>query len=109
MLSVGVLFFDYQQPEQDRLIFHMESDWQPDSEALGTLISEMENSEQGLGRSRFGLRFIGESQTHWFDKVLVSDEVELPEELEIALSWKSEQFTHAGVMAHNTIFSYIPG
>jgi hypothetical protein len=101
-LSIGGWYPGYKAPEQDRLSFRWESDWEPTVEELERLIQLIGQRETAPGRRvRTGVRLCGDPKTYWLDRASVVEEVDLPEALETASAWTPEQLQKAWMLARD--------
>ena len=106
LLSISGWSTPYRTPEQDRLSFRWESDWQPSPDELDELIAEAQRRQPTPERrDRAGVRFVGDDRVHWLDTESVRDEVLLPEPLENALTWSQEQLRQAWSRSRSTVMA----
>ncbi len=106
LLSISGWSTPYRTPEQDRLSFRWESDWQPSPDELDALIAEAQRRQPTPERrDRAGVRFVGDDRVHWLDTESVRDEVLLPEPLENALTWSQEQLRQAWSQSQSTVMA----
>jgi hypothetical protein len=98
---------DYQPPDQDRLAFRWECDWQPTHGELDALILQVAGHGSADNRNeRIGIRFSRDSRTYWLDQEPVRASIVLPDELETALDWGPNELHKAWVKAKGWVLAH---